>query len=177
MERTASSVKKDSITEGIFDNIKKLIIPGFKKGGIVSVDDIEKQVHENGDDGLVSVKNGELIIPKELAPELQKLTEYAPTTPELQKLQKLINLVPVMDNITEKMSKPSTTPKVTSVNNMGNVVNIDTLTLPNVTNYTEFRDKMFREMQKSNFTEGIIKDMSVNRLTGGGKFDKYRHKF
>lgn len=187
MERTASSVKKDSITEGIFDNIKKLIIPGFKKGGIVSVDDIEKQVHENGDDGLVSVKNGELIIPKELAPELQKLTEYAPTTPELQKLteyvpttpelQKLINLVPVMDNITEKLSKPSTTPKVTSVNNMGNVVNIDTLTLPNVTNYTEFRDKMFREMQKSNFTEGIIKDMSVNRLTGGGKFDKYRHKF
>lgn len=163
-EKTSTPVKSGSITEGIFDNIKKLIIPGFKKGGIVSVDDIEKQVKANGDSVLGSFNQGERI----LTPVQNEMFEkFIGKLPELNQ----------MADVLQPMIDLPKLPELVPVGNMGNVVNIDTLTLPNVTNYTEFRDKMFREMQKSNFTEGIIKDMSVNRLTGGGKFDKYRHKF
>lgn len=156
MERTASSVKKDSITEGIFNNLKKLIIPGFKKGGMVSVDDIEKQVHENGDDGLVSVKNGECIVPANLTPEIQKLTEY----------------VPAMSNLAHGLVELPKVPVIEPVRNGGNRdINIDFggITMNGVNDPKEFANQLVRSVQTVPKARKVIQSVSTDMLASGGK--------
>ncbi len=151
--RMSSSVKKDSITEGIFDNIKKLIIPGFKKGGIVSVDDIEKQVKTNGDDGLVSVKNGEWVVPANLTPELQKLTEY----------------VPVMSNLAQGLVELPKMPVIEPVRNTGDNVTFGdihyTFELPNVVDEKSF----INTMQNSSKVQKCMKSITVDQLSNTGR--------
>lgn len=61
----------------LYKKLKSLKIPGFKKGGVVSVDDIEKQVRDNGDDGVISIKNGEGILTKQETEAVQKLADSA----------------------------------------------------------------------------------------------------
>ena len=61
----------------LYKKLKSLKIPGFKKGGVVSIDDIEKQVRDNGDDGIVSIKNGEGILTKPETEAVQKLADHA----------------------------------------------------------------------------------------------------
>lgn len=51
-----------SKTGKLYKKLKSIKFPGFKKGGVVSVEDIEKQVKANGDDGIASVKNGEAVL-------------------------------------------------------------------------------------------------------------------
>lgn len=46
----------------LYKKLKSINFPGFSKGGVVAVEDIEKQVKANGDNGLVSVKHGERIL-------------------------------------------------------------------------------------------------------------------
>lgn len=62
----------------LYKKLQSIKFPGFKKGGIVSVDDIEKQVHENGDTSLVSVQNGEGILTPEQVEPIQKLVDSVP---------------------------------------------------------------------------------------------------
>ena len=60
--------------------------------------------------------------------------------------------------------------------NQNQVVNINTLTLPNVTNYEEFKDKMFHDMQSSRKFENLMNGITVNRLSGNGRLEKHRYK-
>lgn len=60
-----------------YKKLKSLKIPGFRKGGVVSVDDIEKQVHDNGDTSLVSVQSGEGILTKEETEAVKELADNA----------------------------------------------------------------------------------------------------
>lgn len=91
---------------------------------------------------------------------------------------------------------PQTVAKISSKNNMlvapasadaqlnavsgsrevNRVVNISTLTLPNVTNYEEFKDKMFHDMQNSPKFENLMNGITVNKIAGKGRLDKYRYK-
>lgn len=69
----------------LYKKLKSLKIPGFKKGGVVSIDDIEKQVRDNGDDGIVSIKNGEGILTKPETEAVQKLADHAEKQDEADK--------------------------------------------------------------------------------------------
>lgn len=155
-EKTPAPVKSGSITEGIFNNLKKLVIPGFKKGGIVSVDDIEKQVKANGDDGLVSVKNGEWVVPANLTPELQKLTEY----------------VPAMSNLAQGLVELPKLPELVPVRNMGNSdINIDFggIIMNGVNDPKEFANQLVRSVQTVPKARNVIQSVSTDILAGGGR--------
>ena len=59
-----------------------------------------------------------------------------------------------------------------SMNNLSNVVNIDSITLPNVTNYDEFKDRMFHDMQNNGNYIRFVNDTSLNRTDGMGRLAK-----
>ena len=63
----------------LYQKLKSIKFPGFKKGGVVSVDDIARQVRANGDDGIASVKNGEGFIPAEQTSQIQDLLKKLPS--------------------------------------------------------------------------------------------------
>lgn len=199
----------------LYKKLKEIKFPGFKKGGIVSVDDIEKQVHDNGDDGIVSVKNGEGILTQKQTEALEKFTEKLPEKDGIIRTPDGVELTPVSPEDFIKMlqarsadkqtpdlggmAKPDLQdlsgfmkpilpdlsgmvkfepPEVPSAGNMNNVVNIDTVSLPNVTNYQEFKSQMLHDIQTEKKTGMLLRDVvGVSQLVGGGKLDKFRHKF
>ena len=116
----------------------------------MSVDDIEKQVHDNGDTSLVSVQSGEAVLTPVQTDLFQKFTEKMP---EMVQAFDMSDLVKVPNYIQELQALH---PVQRDVNN---VVNIDTLSLPNVQDYKTFKNDMFRDMQKSNNCKGFIKDV------------------
>ncbi len=59
-----------------------------------------------------------------------------------------------------------------SINSLSNVVNIDSITLPNVTNYDEFKDRMFHDMQNNGNYIRFVNDTSLNRTDGMGRLAK-----
>ncbi len=195
----------------LYKRLKSLKVPGFRKGGIVSVDDIEKQVKANGDDGIVSVKNGEGILTEKQTESIQKLsdsledgtpkkdgvirmkdgTEFVPLSQE-EMLKGLIarsnpgidvsniDVSNIMKNIAPpdfgSMIKPNI-PNVQSVTNNNNkVVNIENITLPNVKNYDEFRDRMFKDAQRSGNFSGFVGDKGVNQIINGEKVPRFRKR-
>jgi hypothetical protein len=145
-------------------NIKN--VGAFAKGGIVSVDSLNKQIRANGDDALVSVSNGEGILTPVQTAQFDELVKSLPDLNYAANMMKDIVKTPDMSNLVP-------------VNNIGgnNVVQIDTLTLPNVTNYEEFKSQMYRDMQSDKKFENLVKDMSINQLAGGSRLGKYRQSF
>lgn len=85
----------------LYQKLKSIKFPGFKKGGLVSVDDIEKQVHDNGDTGLVSVQSGEAVLTPVQTDLFQKFTEKMP---EMVQAFDMSNLVKVPNYIQELLS-------------------------------------------------------------------------
>lgn len=154
-----------SKTGKLYRKLKSIKFPGFKKGGMVSVDDIEKQVHDNGDTSLVSVQNGEAILTPVQTDLFQKFTEKMP---EMTQAIDMSNLVKVPNYIQDLQALH---PVQRDTNQ---VVNIDTLSLPNVTNYDEFRNRIFKDMQTSKNYEGMVRAMTTDRLAGGGRLEKLR---
>lgn len=148
----------------LYKKLKSIKFPGFRKGGVVSVDDIEKQVHENGDDGLVSVKNGEGILNLEQTEMMRKFAEHMP---DFMNAYNPGNLVPVANPLENLKA-------VSNARSMNNVVNIENLALPNVTNYDEFKDRMFHDMQSDKKYIQFINDSSMNRTNGAGRLAKNR---
>ena len=53
----------------------------------------------------------------------------------------------------------------------GNIENNITITLPNVQNYDDFK----RELQRDKSFEKMIQSMTVDRITGGTVFGKYKY--
>lgn len=148
----------------LYKKLKSIRFPGFKRGGVVSVDDIEKQVRKNGDTGLASVQNGEAILTPVQTDLFQKFTEKMP---EMAQAIDMSNLVKVPNYIEQLQALH---PVQRDANQ---VVNIDTLSLPNVTNYEEFRHKIFKDMQTSKNYEGMVRAMTTDRLAGGGRLNKF----
>ena len=135
-------------------NIKN--VGGFKTGGIARL------VRSKGEDGIAMVRNGEGFV----APE------------HVLAIQELLDTVPLVNDMFKPLVDAPKLPNLTPVNSMGNnVLQIDTLTLPNVTNYEEFRDKMYKDMQSNKKFEGMVQDMSINQVSGGGRLSKYNRRF
>lgn len=152
--------------KNLYQKLKAIKFPGFKKGGIVSVDDIEKQVKQNGDDGIASVKNGESILTPVQTDLFKKFTEHMP---ELTAAVDMSNLVKI-ENPIEHLRDLS------NARSMNNVVNIDNITLPNVTNAEEFADTLIPVFQRKKGFERLVKSISIESLESAGRLNKYRNK-
>ena len=155
-EKTPAPVKSGSITEGIFNNLKKLIIPGFKKGGMVSVDDIEKQVQTNGDSVIGSFNQGERI----LTPVQNEMFEkFIGKLPELNQ----------MADVSQPMIDLPKLPESVPVRNMGDNVTFGdvhyTFELPNVVDEKSF----INTMQNSSKVQKCMKSITVDQLSGTGR--------
>lgn len=149
----------------LYKKLQAIKFPGFKKGGVVSVDDIEKQVKLNGDDGIASVKNGESILTPVQTELFQKFTEKMPN---------LLSSSITMDKLLQ-LSEPMN--NLSAMNNqkyVNHVVNIDNISLPNVNNAKEFAKELLPELQKNKGFENLIGSITSNRVDGFGKFDKYK---
>lgn len=128
------------------NELKYLGIKGFARGGIVSIKSLDKQVKANGDDGLVSVKNGEGILTPVQTEAFMKLVKNMDaikspkiTLPDLKKMS-----------------------SETNVNYGGVTFNFE---LENVTNAEEF----IRELQTNKKLQKSIQSVSIDRLNGGGR--------
>ena len=125
------------------------------------------QVKRNGDDEIISAKNGEGILTAAQTELLLKLTDHLP---------ELTTAVTGSDRmlLTPEFSGPSIPVSKEPYGN--HIININTLSLPNVTNYEEFKTKMFRDMQNDRKFEGMIHDITIHKLSGGGRLDKHKYK-
>lgn len=153
-------------TGNVYKKLKSLGLPGFSKGGVISIDDIEKQLKANGDTTLVSGKQGERI----LTPVQNDLFEkFVGSLPELNQISNIVK--PLVD-----MPKVSDMQPVSR--NMNNIVNVQNVTLPNVKNYDEFKTQMFRDMQTDKKFENMIENMSIDKLDKNyNSLKKLKHRF
>lgn len=130
---------------------------GFSKGGIVSVDSLNKQIRANGDDGLASVKNGEAIL--------------TPAQTEMFK-QFVENMQGNLPQQNHKMSN--------NLANLAKVIpnNVDyggvnfNFELNNVTNGDEF----IREIQTNQKMQKALQSVTVDKINGGGRLSVNRIK-
>lgn len=135
-------------------NIKN--VGGFKTGGIA-----ELLEPPSGEDGLAWVRNKEGFVSPEDVPEIQKL----------------LKTIPIMNNMLQPLVNMPKLPEIQSRVNTGQFVQIDNITLPNVTNYQEFKSQLMHDLQRDKKFEGMVQDMSIKKMTGGGQLTKYRHRF
>ena len=150
--------KEDNKKSGaLYKKLKSLKISGFKRGGIAQL------IKGSGEDGITLARNGEGFI----APE------------HLQPIQDLVQITPQLSDILKPMVDLPKMPDIQPVNrNANNIVSIDNVTLPNVTNYDEFRTQMFRDMQKDRQFEKMIENMSIDKLDKGfNSHTKYKYKW
>lgn len=137
--------------------LKSIGLAGFSKGGVVSVDSLNKQIRANGDDGLASVKNGEAIL--------------TPAQTEMFK-QFVENMQGNLPQQNHKMSN--------NLANLAKVIpnNIDyggvnfNFELNNVTNGDEF----IREIQTNQKMQKALQSVTVDKINGGGRLSVNRIK-
>lgn len=127
-----------SKTIGQIKNVK-----GFKEGGIAKV------VKSKGEDGLIMARNGEGFVKPEHVGEVKKLFDVLP------------QLNAAMSYQIETPKMPEIKPVQVSPNQ---VVEIGNVTLPNVTNYEEFREQMFKDMQKDTKFEKMMQSMTISKI-------------
>lgn len=139
-------------TKEIYKKLQSLNVPGFKKGGIVSVNHIKKQVHDNGDQVLLSANPGEGILTPDQTAQFEKLVDKLP---ELNYAVDTINRL-------DKMPDPTNLTPVgnTTIGDM--VFNID---MPNVTNPDEF----VKTIQTNQKMQNALRLVTTDRLVGNGK--------
>lgn len=185
-------------SDSLYKKLKSIKLPGFKKGGIARL------IKENGEDGLTLARNGEgFIAPEHMGP-IQELVDSVPKINELLKVERDeskkpiavngVELIPVKTDLMRAfealtperrmemfgIAPPPIAPSQSSgmpapnQSNVSNVVNIENVTLPSVKDADEFCDYLFKKMQTSKNYERMTQSMTIDRLNGGGRLDKYR---
>lgn len=148
--------KKYGKTSPLYKKLKSLGVKGFSKGGVVDVDDINKQVKANGDTTLISAKKGERI----LTPEQNKAFE------------KLVDTSLKNTSITSNLNVP----------NMANLIK----SAPNNIDYGGFTfnfevlannpEDLVREVQTNLKYKEALKLATVGQLNGAGRLSVNRIK-
>lgn len=148
--------KKYGKTSPLYKKLKSLGVKGFSKGGVVDVDDINKQVKANGDTTLISAKKGERI----LTPEQNKAFE------------KLVDTSLKNTSITSNLNIPNMANLIKSVPN-----NIDyggfTFNFEVLANNPE---DLVREVQTNLKYKEALKLATVGQLNGAGRLSVNRIK-
>lgn len=146
----------------LYKALKQLDIKGFSKGGIVSVDDIEKQVKANGDTTLISANHGEALLTPVQTELMKKFTDSLP------------NLNLVADNIGDlvKVNVP-TTPEIVpnqSQSSIGDIqFNFDVSGCENAMD-------LVKEIQSNKKFQQAIQDITVGQMTGKARLNVNRIK-
>ena len=153
------NAKKDG---KLYKKLHSIKFPGFKKGGIVSVDDIEKQVKANGDDGIASVKNGEAILTPVQTDMINQLIKKMPDM--MNTPINMNDMIPVPDYL-------DTLGAVTNSRNMNNDININMggINMYGVNDPKEFTRLLVRSVQTVPEARKVIQAASTDRLAGGGR--------
>ena len=146
----------------LYKKLKSIKFPGFKKGGVVSVDDIEKQVKQNGDDGIASVKNGESILTPAQTEMLKNFIEKMPDL-KMESPYGIETPIPMTDYL-ERLNPISNADR-SGTTNIGNVS--CTFELPNVIDEKSF----INTMQNSQKVQKCIKSFTIEQLANVGKYD------
>ena len=161
----------DSFPESAVADTKAEAIAALKKkmkkanayavGSKKILDDEWAWTQENGNEIIMRPSDGAILTP--LAKGDSVLTSAAS--------ENLWN----MANDPTKFIKAYSAPKIIGTTRAGNVTNEVhmSITLPNVTNYTEF----VTQLQKDKRFESMIQDMTVNQLTNAGSLAKFKYKF
>lgn len=136
----------------LYQKLKSIKFPGFKKGGIVSVDDIARQVDANGDDGIASVKNGEGFISAKQMPQIQNLLNKLP---EMNQISQTLSNLP--DLCCLAASDSSRIP--------GSIAASYHFTLENCTN----AEDIIRQIQQSKKVQNALRSVTLDRLADGGR--------
>ena len=144
----------------LYKKLKSIKFPGFKKGGVVSVDDIEKQVHDNGDTSLVSVQSGEAVLTPVQTDLFQKFTEKMP---EMVQAFDMSDLVKVPNYIQELQALHPVQRDTGTTAAFGDVHY--TFELPNVVDEKSF----LQTIQSSEKVRRCIKSFTIDRLAGAGR--------
>ena len=138
-------------------------LPGFKNGGIISVDNIEKQVKANGDDGIVSVRNGEgVLTPK----QVELLKKYVDKMPDIS----MIHGTPADMNHMARIPNPAE--NIKSVSNVrGNDINIDLggISMYGVNDPKEFAEQLTRSVQTVPKVRNVIRSVSTDMIQSENK--------
>lgn len=136
----------------LYKKLKSIKFPGFSKGGVVNVDDLQKQIKVNGDTSLASVKVGERI----LTPVQNQNFEKLMASPLFQN--------PSVLNGLENIAKLPDISKVT--NNKQGDVNVSdvnfTFNLDNVTDTQTF----LREIKNNKSVQNAIQTVVLNPMMG-----------
>ena len=161
-----TSKKKSEKSGNLYKKLKSLKIQGFSKGGVVSVDDIEEQVKENGDTVLGSFNPAERVLTPEQNQLFEKLINNG--IPELTETANMLQQLVNIPNLPEIQSRNAGTTYV---------ANYDNITLPNVTNFEEFKVGMYKDMQRNKNFEKFVRSVSTDTLSGGNRLGKNSIKF
>ncbi len=158
-------IKYDNYSKNgnLYKTLKKIKFPGFRKGGVVSVDDIEKQVRSNGDDGLVSVKNGEGFLTKAQTDDFRKF-------------------IGIMEDYKPAMQLPSQLsglPATPTMRNLNNVVNVQMggITMNGVNDPKEFSKQLTNAIKNNQKVQKSIHSIETQRIGGDGilSVNKIKH--
>lgn len=150
----------------LYKALKSLKIKGFSKGGLVSIDSIEKQVKENGDDGLISAQDGEIV----LKPYDSELFKSFMQSDLIQKPSFADNLVKANVPDFSKIGKNTGNNKVEFTAN---------LSFPNATKVDEkvVQEAMLKAVQSpSSPIRHAIVDNTIGQMNGTSRLgsNKYR---
>ncbi len=154
MEELAKALDVTYDSDKIYSRLKSLNVPGFKEGGIVSVDNIKKQVHDNGDKVLMSANPGEGILTPDQTAQFEKL---------VNKLPQLNFAVDTMNNL-DKIPNPTNLVPVGNTTMGDMIFNID---MPNVTNPDEF----IKTIQTNQKMQKALRLVTTDRIAGNGKLN------
>lgn len=136
----------------LYQKLKSIKFPGFKKGGIVSVDDIARQVDANGDDGIASVKNGEGFISAKQMPQIQNLLNKLP---EMNQISQTLSNLPDLCCLAASDSSRIPSSIAASYH----------FTLENCTN----AEDIIRQIQQSKKVQNALRSVTLDRLADGGR--------
>lgn len=148
----------------LYKKLKSLKIQGFSKGGVVSIDDIEKQVRANGDTVLGSLNPDERV----LTPVQNKLFE-----------EFINNGIPEL-NATANMLQPlvniAKLPNIQPITTQSQPANIEANYSFVLENCTNARD-IIKCIQTDRDVQNALQDVTVNKLNGSSSrltVNKYR---
>lgn len=158
--------------------LTKSQISGYAKGTPFVKKDEFARINENGQE-IVTLPDGSLIAPLKRGtgvinnPNTEKLLSIAEDYDKLQKMMNQVGHIGTVGYVDQAEKFANLLSSNVVSNNIGdtNMTNKIEITLPNVTNYDEFK----RAMKKDQDMERFIQAITVDRIAGKPRNNKYRY--